>query len=374
MSDNTFLSGTDVAKLISDPSGDQRAETAEKVSAAFSAGALSDEERKIAEEIFRIMVQDAEVRVRQALSESLKNNPQVPHDVAVDLAQDVVEVATPIIQFSDVLTDADLIEIISNCDEDHQVVVAQRDKVSTEVSDALTESDSERVVGTLMSNEGASISEKSFDKVVKKFGDSDAVMGSLAERSNLPIKVSERLVTLVSESIREKLVTKHDLSPDLATDLILETRERATLSLVPGSAGTMSVQKLVDQLADNGRLTPTLLVRALCLGDQVLFEVGMAKLAGVPVPNAYVLIHDKGGRGLTALFEKCQMGKTMLEVARAALSVAEETDYNGLEGDRERFRARMIERVLTQFERDIDTENFDYLISKLGAMGSEEAA
>lgn len=374
MSDNTFLSGTDVAKLISDPSGDQRAETAEKVSAAFSGGTLSDEERKIAEEIFRIMVQDAEVRVRQALSESLKNNPQVPHDVAVGLAQDVVEVATPIIQFSDVLTDADLIEIISNCDEDHQVVVAQRDVVSTEVSDALTESDSERVVGTLMSNEGAAISEKSFDKVVKKFGDSDAVMGSLAERSNLPIKVSERLVTIVSESIREKLVTKHDLSPDLATDLILETRERATLSLVPGSAGTMSVQKLVDQLAENDRLTPTLLVRALCLGDQVLFEVGMAKLAGVPVPNAYVLIHDKGGRGLTALFEKCQMGKSMLEVSRAALSVAEETDYNGLEGDRDRFRARMIERVLTQFERDIDTENFDYLISKLGSMGSEEAA
>lgn len=374
MSENTFLSGTDVAKLISDPSGDQRAETAEKVSAAFSAGALSNDERKIAEEIFRIMVQDAEVRVRQALSESLKNNPQVPHDVAVDLAQDVVEVATPIIQFSDVLTDADLIEIISNCDEDHQVVVAQRDTVSAEVSDVLTESDSERVVGTLMSNEGAAISEKSFDKVVKKFGDSDSVMGSLAERSNLPIKVSERLVSLVSESIREKLVTKHDLSPDLATDLILETRERATLSLVPGSAGTMSVQKLVDQLAENGRLTPTLLVRALCLGDQVLFEVGIAKLAGVPVPNAYVLIHDKGGRGLTALFEKCKMGKTMLEVSRAALSVAEETDYNGLEGDRDRFRARMIERVLTQFERDIDTENFDYLISKLGAMGGEEAA
>lgn len=374
MSENTFLSGTDVAKLISDPSGDQRAETAEKVSAAFSAGALSDEERKIAEEIFRIMVQDAEVRVRQALSESLKNNPQVPHDVAIDLAQDVVEVATPIIQFSDVLTDEDLIEIVRNCDEDHQVVVAKRDTVSTEVSEALTDSDSERVVGTLMANEGAEISEKSYDKVVKNFGESDTVMGSLAERSNLPIKVSERLVTLVSENIREKLVTKHDLSPDLATDLILETRERATLSLVPGSSGTMSVQKLIDQLAENDRLTPTLLLRALCLGDQVLFEVGMAKLAGVPVPNAYVLIHDKGGRGLTALFEKCQMGKTMLEVARAALSVAEETDYNGLEGDRDRFRQRMIERVLTQFERDIDSENFDYLISKLGAMSGDQAA
>lgn len=373
MSNDDILSGEDVAKLLTDPSGDHRADAAEKVGAVFSSGKLSPKERELAEEIFRVMVQDAEVRVRQALSESLKNNPEIPHDVAADLAKDVIEVSAPILEFSTVLTDEDLIEIVRNHDEDHQVVVAKRQTVSSEVSDALSDTDSEKVVATLVKNEGADISEGTFDKVITKFANSEAVIEPLAGRKQLPIKVAERLVSAVSESIREKLVTKHDLSPDLVVDLILETRERATLSLLPGS-GSMSVQELVDQLAENGRLTPTLLLRSLCMGDQVLFEVGIAKLADVPIPNAYILIHDKGGKGLSALFEKCQLSKNMLAVAQAALAAAEETDYNGLDGDRERFRQRMIERVLTQFEKEIDSENFDYLISKLGSMSDDQAA
>lgn len=374
MSDDVTLSSDDVAKLIADPSGDHRAEAAEKVGAVFSSGKLTSKERELAEDIFRSMVQDAEVRVRQALSESLKHNPDIPHDVAADLAKDVIEVSAPILEFSEVLTDEDLIEIVRNHDEEHQVMVAKRKTVSTDVSDALSDTDSEKVVATLVQNEGAEISEQTYDKVITKFSSSEAVMEPLVDRPQLPIKVAERLVTAVSETIRQKLVAKHDLSPDMAMDLILETRERATLSLVPGSSGTMSVQHLVDQLAENDRLTPSLLLRSLCLGDQVLFEVGIAKLAGIPVPNAYILIHDKGGKGLSALFEKCHLSKNMLAVAHAALAAAEETDYNGLEGDKERFRQRMIERVLTQFEKEIDSENFDYLISKLSKLGDDQAA
>ena len=58
------------------------------------------------------MIKDAEVRVREALAQNLKENPDLPHDVALSLAQDVDQVALPILQFSDVLTDDDLIEII----------------------------------------------------------------------------------------------------------------------------------------------------------------------------------------------------------------------------------------------------------------------
>ncbi len=54
----------------------------------------------MAEQIFRIMVKDAEVRVREALAINLKENPNVPHDVAVTLAKDVDQVALPVLRFS----------------------------------------------------------------------------------------------------------------------------------------------------------------------------------------------------------------------------------------------------------------------------------
>ncbi len=77
-----LLSKSDVAKLMSDSSTEARSETAEKIASQFGGGELSDKEREIAEEIFRVMVKDAEVRVRQALSKQLKDSDNVPHDAA----------------------------------------------------------------------------------------------------------------------------------------------------------------------------------------------------------------------------------------------------------------------------------------------------
>ena len=92
------LNSSDVARLLSEPTAENRADAAAKVSEQFTAGNLSDSERKIAEEIFQVMVKDAEVRVREALSESLKNSENIPHDVAslwsdLDLDGNVVGVA-----------------------------------------------------------------------------------------------------------------------------------------------------------------------------------------------------------------------------------------------------------------------------------------
>ena len=80
------LTQDDVVRLLTDPSGNARAETAGKIAASFNSGALSESERKIAEEIFRLMVRDAEVRVREALALNLKQSPGVPHEVALALA------------------------------------------------------------------------------------------------------------------------------------------------------------------------------------------------------------------------------------------------------------------------------------------------
>ena len=65
-----------------------RATTAAKVASEFNSQHMDDSARAVAEEIFRIMLRDAEVRVRRALSESLKDSELVPHDVALSLAKD----------------------------------------------------------------------------------------------------------------------------------------------------------------------------------------------------------------------------------------------------------------------------------------------
>src|SRR3546814_9519942 len=62
--------------------------------------------------IFRRLVADAEVLVRQALAANLKTTADLPHDLAVALARDVDSVSLPVLKYSEVLTDDDLIEIV----------------------------------------------------------------------------------------------------------------------------------------------------------------------------------------------------------------------------------------------------------------------
>jgi hypothetical protein len=49
--------------------------------------------------------------------------------------------------------------------------------------------------------------------------------------------------------------------------------------------------------------------------------------------------------------------------------VAREAELDGGENDRQRFVAKVIERILTQFD-DIATEDLDYLLTKLNQLAA----
>lgn len=343
-----------------------RAEMAAKVAAELGRRQLTDSERQLAESIVRMMARDAALRVRQALAENLKSAPGLPRDVALTLARDVEAVALPILEASLVLTDEDLVDLVRSGGSAKQTAIAMRPTVSGPVAEALVDHGTENAVAALVANQGAELGERALSRVVDRFGASPEVQEPLVRRVRLPVTVSERLVALVSDRLRDYLVTHHDLPAGLASDLVLQSRERATAALFAGTdAGDEAdLDRLVIQLHANGRLTPSLLLRALCLGDLAFFEAGLALLAKVPLSNARLLIHDAGKLGLKSLYERAGLPVGLLPAVRTAISVERETGFDGGPGDRERHRRRMIERILTQHE-DMGREDLDYLLNKL---------
>lgn len=373
MTTKRTLTKDDVERLMSNPSGEARADTAAKIATDFGGGTLTESERRLAEEIFRLMVKDAEVRVREALAHNLKENPAVPHDVAVTLARDVDTVALPMLQFSEVLSDQDLIEIVRSQNVAKQVAIARRTSVSESVSTVLVETENEDVVGTLVANEGAQMSETSLQKVVDDFGDKEHIQSAMVRRPKLPVTVSERLLTVVSEKLKEELARRQELPAHLATDIILMSRERATITL-SAESDEDELEKLVKQLRANGRLTPSIILRALCMGDLKFFEVAVAVLAKLPIVNVRQLIHDSGPLGLKAVYEKTALPPAHFPAVRAAIDVARETEYDGLENDRERYSRRMIERILTQYGDlgvDFDSDDLEYLLTKMNQLPAQ---
>lgn len=367
---NKKLTQEDVAKLLSDPSAEVRAVTAAKVAQDFNAEVLSDSERQIAQEIFNVMVKDAEVRVREALAVNLKDNPFLTHDLAMTLARDVDQVALPILQYSTILNDEDLLEIIASQSAEKQVAIARRKTVSENVSDALVGAGNERAVTALVFNKGADISDGSLEKVLVDLGDREAIQDALVHRPKLPISIAERLVTVVSEKLTGELLSRHNLPEDAVTDLVMQTRERAIISLSSDSEEG-DVETLVKELHKNGRLSPSLMLRGLCMGDITFFEASVAKLAGVPLSNARALIHDSGSLGLRTVCRKANIPMPQFVAVKAAVEILREMDYDGRDQDRERFSRRMIERIMTQYDDlgvEFESNDLNYLLTKMSKL------
>ena len=358
------LTQADVARLLAEPSASVRAEVAGKLAGDIDNPQLTDSELQIAHDVVRIMAKDVEMAVRLALSHSLRSATRLPHDVAVRLANDVEAVAQPILTESPVLTDADLIEIVQHGSAKKQEAIAVRAGVSEYLADALISSAGEIAVAALMGNATAHIGDQSLDKAVDRFAHSDRVKAGMVHREHLPVTIAERLVVMVSERLKAYLVSHHELPASLATDVVLQSRERATLHLSHGSS-QQDLERLLAQMHRHDRLTPFLVLRAVCLGDMAFFETAMAVLAKVPVRNARILIHDAGPKGLTSLYEKSGMPPRLLPAVRVAVDVVRGTEFDGGERDHERYRSRVITRILTQFE-DLPQEDLDYLLDKLG--------
>ena len=368
----------DVKQLTKDPSGESRAEAAAKVAGAFASETLNDSERELAEEIFRMMVYDAEVRVREALAINLKDSSLVPHEVAMGLAQDVESVSLPILKFSEVLTDEDLVQIVraqSGDSEEKQLAIAQRDGVSEAVADVIVEAGTDKIVGALVGNETAEISEKTFQKVIDNHGDSDIVQQAMVDRPQLPLAISERLVTIVSDQLKERLAERQNLNGDLATDLILQSRERATILLSEDSSQE-ELQRMIHAMHLHRRLTPSIVLRALCMGDVNFYEAALSELADIALLNTRKLVYDPGKLGFKALFDKASLPEAHYPAHRAALDVATEMEYDGEAFDRERYSRRMIERILTQYGDlgvEFDSDDLNYLLTKMDGLPSDIA-
>jgi uncharacterized protein (DUF2336 family) len=358
------LSIQDVGRLLSEPSPDVRAEIADKVAASLAGPGLTQGERLLAQDIVRILAQDAEVVVRASVSRRLRRSPNLPRDVAQKLADDIDAVALPLLAESLVLTDEDLVDLVRRGSATRHEVIAARANLAETVSDALITHAAEPAVTVLMGNETARIGQPGLDRAITRFAGSDRVKQAMVLRHSLPITVAERLVALVSRELQQHLVKAHALPPGIASDIVLRSREQAIIRLSMGSSEA-DLGRMVAQMHHSGRLTPTLVFRALCTGDIAFFEAAMAVKGDVPVADAQLLIHESSGLGLAGLYRKAMMPENLFDAIRAAVEVVDETGFDGDARDLERFRARVISRVLTLSE-SIDPEDADYLADKLG--------
>ena len=364
------LTDQDIRMLVKGATPDERALAAHKLCRTIDRAELDEAQQALAAEILRVMATDAAELVRRAMAVTLRNSPVLPADVANRLARDVESISLPIISFSPVFSDADLAEIVRLGGPVRQMAVAKRPRLSSKITALLVEEGGEAVVATVCANDNARLSDLALQKALDRFAKSERVLAAVAYRTVLPLSVTERLIDMVGDQLRDHILTHHALSAERVLELIVGAKERATLDLVDQAGRTADAKGFTAHLNSVQRLTPSLLLRALAHGHMTFFEWGVAELAGVPHHRTWLMIHDAGQLGLKAICERAGLPSRLYAAFRAGVDAFHAMEFDGKAHDRARFQEHMLQRFLTQ-PQAAAREDVDYLLDKMDQLSRQ---
>ncbi len=364
------LTDVDLRTLLKGATADERAVAAHKLCRTIDHGEMTAEEREAAGDILRVMAADAAELVRRALAVTLKSSTILPHDVALKLARDVESISLPMLNFSPVFTDDDLAEIVRLGGPVRQLAIAKRPKLSEKVTGAIVEYGAEAAVQTACANDNAAFTETVLQKALDRFEKSEQVLAAVAYRNALPLAVTERLITMVGDQVRDHLINNHAISPETALTIATGATERATVDLVDQAGRAADPKAFAAHLNKVQRLTASLLLRSLAHGHMTFFECAVAELAGVPHHRTWLMIHDAGPLGLRAIYDRAGLPARLFAAFRAGVDTFHSMEFDGGLRDRERFQERMLQRFLTQ-PQGAARDDVDYLIEKMDRISRE---
>jgi uncharacterized protein (DUF2336 family) len=146
-----------------------------------------------------------EVEARVHVAKLLAPLERAPGMVVVKLANDVIEVAKPLLEFSNVLSDDDLIDIIAGQSEEHRIAIAGRSPVPERVGEAIVEHGDRSSVVRLVRNANAEFDKATLEKLVERATRDAEIAADLRNRHDIDWKSLRGEIDSVSNKVLETL-------------------------------------------------------------------------------------------------------------------------------------------------------------------------
>jgi uncharacterized protein (DUF2336 family) len=273
-------------------------------------------------------VREVSREVRSKLANRLASAPAVPRELAVMLANDEIDIASPILLGSPALRDVDLIEIIHNRSRQHLLAVAMRRDLSMPVSAALVETGHSDVILTLLSNQDARISEATLAYVVEQSRVNDEFQEPLIRRKDLPRSLGVRMSYWVSAAIRKAIIERFEIDAGEIDDLIeptIKDEAAGIAQMQPAAPHPSAAEQLARSLKSSGRLSSSLMLQTLRRGEVALFEAMLAAANELRLSLVQRFLYEEGGSGLAVLAKAMRLSReefsTIFLLTRRARSV-----------------------------------------------------
>lgn len=323
--------------LAADEDADVRSDLAERVGHVLPDLDAAQQEKawRSIHQVLILLARDQLPRVRRALSEALKSVPNAPHDVVFTLAMDTeASVATPVLEFSPVLTEEDLKAVIQASPLTAQLVaISRRINVGEEVSNAIVGTGNVDAITALLTNQSAQIREETLDAIIDAAPRQASWHEPLVHRPGLNAHAALRIAEFVAASLVQELARRADLDAD--TIKTLDTLVKDKLRKDDGKGGLSSddpsealapdalrmAARQVEGLVRAGKLTTRAVMNMAADGPSPIIIASLAHLAGLPLAAVVEVVRTASAKGMLAVgwagdFTAEEAAQLQLKVAR----------------------------------------------------------
>lgn len=214
-------------------SPEQRAELTRHVISLFSltSDTCSKEQMDIYDSVLLRLADFADCASRTLIAEKLAELRRAPEAIVLRLANDIIDVARPLLEKSTVLRDVDLADIARANEQEHLFAIAGRDVLSEIVTDVLVERGDKTVKCRVASNHGAAFSDRGMSALLEAAAQDEELQAQLGRRGDLHEDYIVKLIEVASEEVRKQLV---------------EQGESGTASRVP-QAARLAAQRVSNE-------------------------------------------------------------------------------------------------------------------------------
>lgn len=291
-------------------------------------GATFGRLHKLTRQTIATLARDELPRVRAIMSEALSElDGKVPEElrklVQALAADEVLEVASPVLERSPLLSERDILSIITSGPPDGALaIVAKRAGLGETLADFVVEHGDENAVTQLLANDSAQIREETLDRILDKAPEVPEWHDPLVRRPQLSVQVTMRIAGFVARSLLDVLLTRSDLDPETA-EIVRAIVAGRIESDIPAEGGEEEEEDPADEarrLHSEGQLDDARLMDAINAGKRRFATAGLAARAALSYETARDLLATRSAKAVTALAWKA--GLEMRDAIQVQLRLA----------------------------------------------------
>jgi uncharacterized protein (DUF2336 family) len=333
-------------ELASGADAQTRCALARQLAGFLTDGAEDPVERSHVLPIALQLADDTVLAVREALAAPLVHAEGAPRVLIFALLGDCEQVYFALLRHSPVLRDKDLAAMVRHVDGVRQTAIAGRKRIGPLTASAVIAHAPRRVCARLLDNDGAEISRRDYETVLRKHGASSKISSLMLARHDLPAGIRAHLISVLSTRLSDFAVHKNWLDDADARRITAAARDKSLVRLA-AQAGRDERATLIARLAERGKLTTSLLLQAACTGQLAFVAQALNCLSDVPMRRIQAVIRNRSATALDGICLRAGLAPDAVKLVQIALASYQGLARRGALDDEEIFGKRMIEQLVT---------------------------